>query len=142
MTRHVLRSALFCKLWLPFCQRQSALAPERSDGMSCTVLFKSIRQSRITRVPDVTNFATLSRVTEAFDEYTFSHDETVFKQFINGILAGRFLGRIWRIKSNYLTIIKSQIRPYPRFQFTKRFTKVLIKRDGGGKQARCVRRDS
>jgi hypothetical protein len=33
-----------------------------------TVLLKSIRQSRVTGVLDVTNFATLSRVTEALDE--------------------------------------------------------------------------
>ena len=41
--------------------------------MSRTVLLKSIRQSRVTGVLDVTNFATLSRVTEALDEYTFRH---------------------------------------------------------------------
>jgi hypothetical protein len=37
---------------------------------NCTVLLKSIRQSRVT---GVTNFATLSRITEALDEYTFCH---------------------------------------------------------------------
>jgi hypothetical protein len=36
-----------------------------------TVLLKSIRQSRVTEVLEVTDFATLSRVTEALDEYTF-----------------------------------------------------------------------
>jgi hypothetical protein len=38
-----------------------------------TVLLKSIRQSRVTGVLDVTNFAALLRVTEALDEYTFHH---------------------------------------------------------------------
>jgi hypothetical protein len=40
-----------------------------------TVLLNSIRQSRVTvtGVLDVTNFGTLSRVTEALDEYTFRH---------------------------------------------------------------------
>jgi hypothetical protein len=42
-------------------------------GVWNTVLLKSIRQSRVTRVLDVTNFGTLSRVTEALDEYTFCH---------------------------------------------------------------------
>jgi hypothetical protein len=36
-----------------------------------TVLLKSIRQSRVTGVLDVTNFGTLSRITEVLDEYTF-----------------------------------------------------------------------
>jgi hypothetical protein len=39
----------------------------------CTVLLKSIRQSRVTGVLDMTNFTTLSRITEALDEYTFRH---------------------------------------------------------------------
>jgi hypothetical protein len=49
-----------------------------------TVLLKSIRQSRVTRVLDVTNFATLSRVTEALDEFTFRHDR--FKILVQGRL--------------------------------------------------------
>jgi hypothetical protein len=44
-----------------------------------TVLLKSIRQSRVTGVLDVTNFATLSRITEALDEYTFRHGRLKFR---------------------------------------------------------------
>jgi hypothetical protein len=47
-----------------------------------TVLLKSIRQSRVTGVLDVTNFGTLSRVTEARDEYTFRHGR--FKIWVQG----------------------------------------------------------
>jgi hypothetical protein len=47
-----------------------------------TVLLKSIRQSRVTGVLDVTNFGTLSRVTEALDEYTFRHGW--FKIWVQG----------------------------------------------------------
>jgi hypothetical protein len=47
-----------------------------------TVLLKSIRQSRVTGVLDVTNFGTLSRVTEALDEYTFRHRQ--FKISVQG----------------------------------------------------------
>jgi hypothetical protein len=36
-----------------------------------TVLLKSIQQSRVMGVLDTTNFATLSRITEALDEYFF-----------------------------------------------------------------------
>jgi hypothetical protein len=47
-----------------------------------TVLLKSIRQSRVTGVLDVTNFGTLSHVTEALDEYTFRHGR--FKISVQG----------------------------------------------------------
>jgi hypothetical protein len=47
-----------------------------------TVLLKSIRQSRVTGVLDVTNFGTLSRVTEDLDEYTFRHGR--FKISVQG----------------------------------------------------------
>jgi hypothetical protein len=50
--------------------------------MKGTVLLKSIRQSRVTGVLDATNFATLSRVTEAVDEYTFRHGR--FKISVQG----------------------------------------------------------
>jgi hypothetical protein len=49
-----------------------------------TVLLNSIRQSRVTGVLDVTNFATLSRVTEALDEYAFRHGR--FKILVRGCL--------------------------------------------------------
>jgi hypothetical protein len=45
--------------------------PARLFDRHLTVLLKSIRQSRVTGVLDVTNFVTLSRVTQALDEYTF-----------------------------------------------------------------------
>jgi hypothetical protein len=54
-----------------------------------TVLLKSIRQSRITGVLDVTNFATLSHVTEALDEYTFHHGR--FNISVQGVLGAIFL---------------------------------------------------
>jgi hypothetical protein len=47
-----------------------------------TVLLKSIRQSRVTGVLDVTNFGALSRVTEGLDEYTFRHGR--FKISVQG----------------------------------------------------------
>jgi hypothetical protein len=50
--------------------------------LDMTVLLKSIRQSPVTGVLDVTNFGTLSRVTEALDEYTFRHGQ--FKISVQG----------------------------------------------------------
>jgi hypothetical protein len=52
------------------------------QDIQLTVLLKSIRQSRVTGVLDVTNFGTLSRVTEALDEYTLRHGR--FKIWVQG----------------------------------------------------------
>jgi hypothetical protein len=52
------------------------------DGLLGTVILKSTRQSHVTGVLDVMNFGTLSRVTEALDEYTFRHGR--FKIWVQG----------------------------------------------------------
>jgi hypothetical protein len=52
--------------------RARFIRPEQSQFWTTVVLI-SIRQSRVTGVLDATNFATLSRVTEALDEHTFRH---------------------------------------------------------------------
>jgi hypothetical protein len=66
------------------CSFQLRMRPNWSVniGISHTVLLKSIRQSRVTGVLDVTNFGTFSRITEALDEYTFRHGR--FKISIQG----------------------------------------------------------
>jgi hypothetical protein len=59
-----------------------ATLEEEEEEEEDTVLLKSIRQSRVTGVLDVTNFETLSRITEVLDEYTFRHGQ--FKVWVQG----------------------------------------------------------
>jgi hypothetical protein len=79
---------------------------------SCTVLIKSIRQSRVTGMLDVTNFATLSCVTQALDEYTFRHSR--FKDFGSEVPGAIFLSRghfplnLWPFLASNLTNIVVQ----------------------------------
>jgi hypothetical protein len=64
--------------------RESSSRSVPLQVLRTTVLLKSIRQPHVTRVLDVTNFGTLSRVTEALDEYTFRHGR--FKILVQGCL--------------------------------------------------------
>jgi hypothetical protein len=52
-----------------------------------TVLLKSIRQSHVTGVLEVTNFATLSRVTWSLDEYTFRHGRFKISNLLRNVMA-------------------------------------------------------
>jgi hypothetical protein len=73
-----------------------------------TVLLKSIRQSRVL---DVTNFATLSRITQALDEHTFRHGR--FKISVQGCW-GQFssaVGTPCSIYCPFLGFLASNLTP-------------------------------
>jgi hypothetical protein len=127
----------FCALWAQFRQHfGSALRVTIA-----TVLLKSIRQSRVTGVLDVTNFGTLSRVTEALDEYTYRHGR--FNISIQGCseqvsLATRTLpfSPFSRFLVSYLTNIVLQTKFKPSltvkmdfFLFNNRFAQINFSDD-------------
>jgi hypothetical protein len=57
---------------------------------------KSIRQSRVTGVLDVTNIATF--VTQALDEYTFRH--------------GRFKFQLWALRTQFMALFGFKSHKY------------------------------